>query len=441
MERDTIVAQATPAGQGGVSIVRISGQESKEIAAALACCNEEKLKPKIAQFQSYFDRNKQAIDEGISIYFKAPYSFTGEDVIEIQCHGSPVVVDTIIKEACFLGARPAQPGEFSERAFLNGKIDLVQAEAIADLISSQSESAARNALASLQGKFSEAINAFNHELLESRIYIEAAIDFPDEEGVDFIGEGKVEEKIRSLREKLKTVFENAQQGNIFQEGINVVLAGEPNAGKSSLLNLLSRKESAIVTDIAGTTRDVLSERINLKGIPLRIIDTAGLRESNDPVEQEGIRRAWKEISQADFILYLYDSRIDSPFSEQEAWKKLSEKENLSKLQKKIFVLANKSDLSKCPVEKKKINVSSLEFIQLSLSAKKGEGLDMLEQAIFEVLGIEQNNEGMFSARRRHLEALEEAKALLDSAISHLEKNQGGEFIARRVHCRRPSFGS
>lgn len=438
LSKETIVAQATASGQSGVAIIRLSGEQSVKIATKLF--KEGELKPRNAYFKNCFDRNAQILDECLIIFFKAPNSFTGEDVVEIQCHGNPVVINKIINEACFYGARLAKPGEFSERAFLNGKIDLVQAEAIADLISSQSETAVKNAIASLKGVFSEKINELNSAIVQTRCYLEAAIDFPDEEGVDFISEGKIKEKLEQLTTQLEKILNSANQGVIFQEGINVVLAGEPNVGKSSLLNQLTKQESAIVTEIAGTTRDVLRERVQLKGIPLNVIDTAGLRESTDPIEQEGIKRALKEIQSADFIFYLFSSEKKEGFTQQEAWQTLLQHNKLENLQGKTIIIGNKIDLlgKQADIETKKIEGKAFKLIYLS--AKDGSGLDLLEKEVLDVLGIQQSEEGVFAARRRHIEALNLSREYLDHAYKTLETGTGEELVAEDLRLAHRTLG-
>jgi len=301
---DTIAAIATPPGNGGVGIIRISGALVTEIAKQLL---NKSLTPRHALFSSFIDNNGSVIDSGISLYFPAPASYTGEDILELQGHGGSVVQDMLLRRVLSLGARLANPGEFTERAFLNNKLDLAQAEAVADLIESSTEQSVRSAQKSMQGVFSAQINELVTELTELRIYVEAAIDFVDEE-IDFLTDGVVENRIVRLLQSIQQIQKTAQQGRLLRDGMTVVLAGKPNAGKSSLLNALAGHEAAIVTDIAGTTRDVLRERIQLDGMPLHIIDTAGLRESDNSIEKEGIRRAHEEIQKADKILLLIDAR-------------------------------------------------------------------------------------------------------------------------------------
>lgn len=289
--QDTIAAQATPPGRGGVGIIRLSGPQALGIAEQLLGFSP---KPRHAHYTPFMGEGGQVLDQGIALYFPNPHSFTGEDVVEFQGHGGPVIIDLLLQRCIALGARLARPGEFSERAFLNDKLDLAQAEAIADLIDSSSEQAARCALRSLQGAFSERVHALVEALIQLRIYVEAAIDFPEEE-IDFLADGKVQSDLDQILQQLQQVRQEARQGSLLREGMNVVIAGRPNAGKSSLLNALAGRETAIVTDIEGTTRDVLREHIHIDGMPLHIIDTAGLRDAPDAVERIGIDRAWEEI--------------------------------------------------------------------------------------------------------------------------------------------------
>src|SRR5690606_25310979 len=302
-----IAAIATAPGRGGVGIIRVSGERALTIAQVVLGITP---KPRYAHYGPFRAVDGTVLDEGIALFFPNPHSFTGEDVLELQGHGGPVVLDLLLKEVVALGCRLARPGEFSERAFLNDKLDLAQAEAIADLIDSSSEQAARCALRSLQGVFSAQIQALVEDLTHLRMYVEAAIDFPEEE-IDFLAEGKVSGDVQALRERIELILANARQGSILREGMTVVIAGRPNAGKSSLLNALAGREAAIVTDIAGTTRDVLREHIHIDGMPLHIIDTAGLRDSDDPVEQIGIQRAWQAIREADRILLMVDAGTTS----------------------------------------------------------------------------------------------------------------------------------
>jgi tRNA modification GTPase len=412
MSEDTIVAIATPPGRGGVGIIRISGPKAYAIAFALNCHKE--LKPRVASYCSFYTEDKELIDQGLMLYFKAPHSFTGEDVIEIQAHGSPVVLDILTRECVGLGARLARPGEFSERAFLNDKIDLTQAEAIADLINSSSQTAARMAQRSLQGDFSAKINKLNEELIYLRLYVEAAIDFPEEE-IDFLNDGKVAHLLQAVLDKLNEIRSQANQGVLLREGLSLVIAGRPNAGKSTLINNLAGKEIAIVTEIAGTTRDVMREHILLDDIPLHIIDTAGLRESDDPVEKEGIRRAWLELNHADCVLLVVD--VNEPEQQNNLTKEIRE---ALPDEVPIITVFNKIDTLNLPVK--------AEHHSVYVSAKSGLGITELKSTIKQLVGY-QPNEGQFLARRRHLQALDEAKHLLITGQNQLAEHRAGELLA------------
>ncbi len=416
--KDTIVAQATATGQGGVGIVRLSGPMSAEILEAFIGF---KAKPRYAHYTPFHETDNQ-IDEGIALFFPGPNSFTGEDVAELQCHGGPIVIDLIIRRAIELGARMARPGEFSERAFLNDKLDLTQAEAIADLIESSSEQAARCALKSLQGAFSREIDQLVDQLTNLRIYVEAAIDFPDEE-IDFLSDGKVRGDLVSIIEQLNQVQSQAQQGSLMREGMTVVIAGRPNAGKSSLLNALSGRDSAIVTDIEGTTRDVLREQIHIDGMPLHIIDTAGLRDAPDRVEQIGIDRAWQEIKTADRILMLVDASHSKTTDPQTLWPEMVDKLNgdLSH----VTLVRNKIDLTDESTGLEQQGENTL----IRLSAKDEQGIDLLREHLKSIMGYQGNAEGAFMARRRHMEALEQAQELLNTGLWQLDTQGAGELLA------------
>jgi len=414
----TIVAQATASGRGGVGIVRLSGPDCLRMASAFIGFEP---KPRYAHYTPFISAAGEQLDEGIALYFPGPNSFTGEDIFELQCHGGPVVIDLIIKEALNLGARLARPGEFSERAFLNDKMDLTQAEAIADLIESSSEQAARCALRSLQGAFSDEINQLVELLTNLRIYVEAAIDFPDEE-IDFLSDGKVLNDLKAIITQVREVERRAQQGSLLREGMNVVIAGRPNAGKSSLLNALAGRETAIVTDIEGTTRDLLREQIDVDGMPLHITDTAGLRDAPDQVEKIGIERAWQEIRKADRILVMVDSRATTSTDPREIIPELSE--HLNDL-RHVTLVRNKIDLSgEAP------SISDSDGLTLvQLSAKGGEGVELLKQHLKTVMGYQGSGEGAFMARRRHLDALEQASELLNTGLWQLQTQGAGELLA------------
>lgn len=414
---DTIAAIATPPGKGGIGVIRVSGPKVRAIAVALLGGLPTSRQ---AAFRRFRSGDGGVLDEGIALYFPAPHSFTGEDVVELQGHGGPVVMDLLLARVLELGARPARPGEFSERAFLNDKLDLAQAEAIADLIASDTTAAARAALRSLQGEFSRRVHGLVEGLIELRMYVEAAIDFPEEE-VDFLADGVIAKRLGELRERLSALQAVAGQGRLLRDGMTVVIAGRPNAGKSSLLNHLAGREAAIVTAIPGTTRDVLREHISIDGMPLHVIDTAGLRDSDDPVEREGIRRAWAEIEAADRILMVVDDQLGLASEEQALRGRLP-------ADRPVTVIYNKIDLSgRSPL------VRDGEWgLEILLSAKTEEGLDLLRQHLKSCMGYHGGGEGIFMARRRHLEALERATTALERAAYQLEVIRAGELVAEEL---------
>ncbi|MBY7788565.1 tRNA uridine-5-carboxymethylaminomethyl(34) synthesis GTPase MnmE [Vibrio fluvialis] len=422
MTTDTIVAQATAPGRGGVGIIRVSGPKAAEVALAVT---GRTLKPRYAEYLPFKDESGVELDQGIALFFPNPNSFTGEDVLELQGHGGPVVMDMLIKRILTIaGVRPARPGEFSERAFLNDKMDLTQAEAIADLIDASSEEAAKSALKSLQGQFSKRIHTLVESLIHLRIYVEAAIDFPEEE-IDFLADGKVSGDLQAIIDNLNAVRQEANQGAIMREGMKVVIAGRPNAGKSSLLNALSGKESAIVTDIAGTTRDVLREHIHIDGMPLHIIDTAGLRDASDEVEKIGIERAWEEIAQADRVLFMVDGTTTDATDPQDIWPDFVDRLPYSM---GMTVIRNKVDQTGETLGICHVNQPPL----IRLSAKTGEGVDALRSHLKECMGFAGNQEGGFMARRRHLDALERAAEHLDIGQQQLEGYMAGEILAEEL---------
>ena len=414
-EKDTIAAIATAPGQGGVGIVRVSGGEAANIAEQLL---GKIPPPRYAHYTAFQDENKAPIDNGIALYFEGPNSFTGEDVLELQAHGGPVVLDILLKRVLSLGARPARAGEFSERAFLNDKIDLAQAEAIADLIAAESHEAARAAMHSLNGEFSEEINKLVEQLTRLRIHVEAALDFPEEE-IDFLADKVIENSLTAVIEKLQQVKSSAQQGRLLKEGMSVVIAGKPNAGKSSLLNQLAGQETAIVTDVPGTTRDILREHIQIDGLPLHIIDTAGLRESDDVVEQEGIRRAMQEIEKADRLLYVMDG--DS---------KDEEKDIIDSFSKDLGITFVHNKIDKNNGLAKVVELAG-NTTDIFVSAKSGEGIELLKQHLKKCMGYENRVEGKYMARRRHMEAIEEAEQNLERADLNLKHKQG-ELVAEEL---------
>ena len=411
---DTIAAIATPTGRGGVGIVRVSGPKCLEIADKIL---KKTPTPRNADYCPFYDDNDDIIDHGIALFFKNPHSFTGEDVLELQGHGGPVVMDMLLKRVCELGARVANAGEFSERAFLNDKLDLAQAEAIADLIEADSIEAARAAVRSMEGEFSHLITDLVEQLIQLRIYVEAALDFPEEE-IDFLADAHVSNELESLVNSITNVANSAKQGAILREGMTVVIAGRPNAGKSSLLNALSGRESAIVTHIEGTTRDVLREHIQIDGMPLHVIDTAGLRETDDPVEQEGVRRAWLEIEKADRILLVVDQQ--QPDDDTLI-------ENLPKNIQQTRI-HNKIDISGEKAGEKETE----QGLQIALSAKTGDGIDLLKEHLKQCMGYEQSTEGKFMARRRHLTAINIADQAIQAAQQNLQTVQAGELIAEEL---------
>lgn len=422
MTIDTIVAIATPPGRGGVGIIRLSGPKAYEIA--LKCNGAKPLQARQARFCSFFSANNELIDQGLMIYFNAPHSFTGEEIVELHAHGSPVVLDMLVKNSIINGARLARPGEFSERAFLNDKIDLAQAEAIADLIQASSDTSARMALKTLQGDFSKKIKQLNEKIIYLRMYVEAAIDFPDEE-IDFLNDGKVASLLDNILAKLKTIRGQASQGVLLREGLTVVIAGKPNAGKSTLINSLAGRDVAIVTEVAGTTRDVMREHVLLDDIPLHIIDTAGIRQSDDVVEKEGIKRAWQEIKQADLVLLVVDAQHPEQLQEME--------HELSKVLDNsipVITLFNKIDL---------INKQALvNDHKVYLSAKSGLGIQELKQLIKKIAGY-QPAEGQFLARRRHLQALDDANKLLLIGQNQLSEHRAGELLAEDLRLAHQSL--
>jgi tRNA modification GTPase len=421
---DTIAAIATPFGKGGVAIIRISGPHGFDIAQQLS---SRKPQDRKALFTSFYDASNNIIDSGICIYFKAPNSYTGEDVVEIQGHGGIVVINMLLKRIISLGARIAKPGEFTERAFLNNKLDLTQAEAVADIIESTTEHAVKSAQRSLQGTFSKLIHELVGELTELRIYVEAAIDFVDEE-IDFLNEGGIEQRIKLLSEKITLVLSNAKTGQLLRDGISVVLVGKPNAGKSSLLNSLTGEETAIVTDIAGTTRDVLKEYIQLDGLPLHIIDTAGIHDSDNLIEQEGIRRAHQEIKRADKVLIIHDVRDQQGINEFVS--------QLDQNNDNRVIIFNKIDLIN---EHAKV-VYSKDGDQIFLSIKTGEGFDLLTDYLKKSVGYDENQEAVFIARQRHVNALTEALTAINNSLIQLQQNQAGELVAEELRLAQNHLG-
>ena len=427
---ETIAALATPVGRGGVGIVRVSGPLASRIAVQiLGHCP----RPRHAEYLPFKNDQAEVIDQGIALYFPGPNSFTGEDVLELQGHGGPVVMDMLLHSVIQLGARLARSGEFSERAFLNDKLDLTQAEAIADLIDAGSQQAARTAMRSLQGDFSAAVHQLVEQVTELRVYVEAAMDFPEEE-IDFISEGKISEKIAEQQQGLQSIFRRAQQGSLIREGINLVLVGRPNAGKSSLLNSLAQREAAIVTDIPGTTRDIVKEELLLDGLPVHILDTAGLRETEDIVEKEGMRRTWDAIHQADVMILLIDDNEGFSDIEQSILDDCPDSVS-------IILLFNKCDQSgqKAGILHE-LEPELARHTSLAISAKTGAGIDELIAIIKQLAGMQATGEGAFMARRRHLAELKSAEAHLELALQQARRNEG-ELIAEELKMVQEALGT
>lgn len=414
--KDTIVAIATAAGRGGVGVVRLSGLDVLPFINSLI---GKPLLPRRATYSVFSDAEGEAIDEGVALYFPGPSSFTGESILELQGHGGMVVLDRLVRRCVELGARVARPGEFSERAFFNDKMDLAQAEAIADLIDASSVEAARSAVRSMQGEFSQLINELVETMIQVRIFVEAAIDFPEEE-IDFLQDKMLAVNLDQLSNDLTEVLAQAQQGAILRDGLTVVLAGKPNAGKSSLLNALAGIDAAIVTAVPGTTRDVLRERITLGGLPLNIIDTAGLRDSDNEIEQEGVRRAWKEIANADQVLFVADATDTSNPKLEELWPEYFQR-NLGSTQS-VTLLLNKIDLSGH-------QPGEIDEATLAISVKDKSGFDALASHLQTKAGYLGHGEGLFSARRRHLIALTNALTFVQNGIDQLKGAGAGELLA------------
>ena len=423
----TIAAIATPPGRGGVGVIRLSGPKSYAIAEALT--QKQLPKARFAGFRQFYEASGEVMDGGLVICFPNPNSFTGEDVVELQGHGGPVIQNALLARLLELGATAAKAGEFSMRAFENGKLDLVQAEAIADLIDATSQAAARSAIRSLQGAFSTKVNTVLEKLIHLRLHVEAAIDFPEEE-IDFLADGKILALLDDVASSVTAVQQSARQGQLLREGLQVVIAGKPNAGKSSLLNALAGIERAIVTDIAGTTRDVLHEKITLNGLPITLTDTAGLRETGDVVEKEGIRRAIKEIEQADLLLLVYDlSQGEDPLQ-------LAQEYFADHLEpKRLMLIANKADLTGAEA----VIGDYQGFRHITVSAKQETGVQSLIDAITAHAGF-QPEEDTFIARTRHLDAMKRTQYYLAEAREQLVDYHAGELVAESLRLAQNALG-
>jgi len=426
---DTIAAISTAPGRGGIGVIRLSGPAAPRIAERI--CDEFPV-PRRAMLCNFREpATAEVLDAGLVLYFPAPASLTGEDVVELQAHGSPVVLDLLLRACCRAGARIARPGEFSERAFLNDKLDLVQAEAVADLIDSATESAARGAARSLRGDFSRTVEALAERTASLRVYLEAAIDFPEEE-VDFVKEGDVANRLQQLLDDLESIFAIARQGSILRDGMKLVIAGKPNTGKSTLLNALSGQDAAIVTPVEGTTRDVLREHIHIDGMPLHIVDTAGLRDSTDLVEREGIRRARREMETADRILLTIDAS-DPETRPAAADSTLPRPHERLPESVPVTVVYNKCDLAGLEPEHRKVGDGDL----LILSARTGAGLQLLREHLKQTAGYRGDAGRPFLARRRHLDALERARHFLLEGMRQLGQRGAGELLAEDLRqCHR-----
>jgi tRNA modification GTPase len=424
---DTIAAIATAPGRGGIGIVRVSGPQTPLIARALLGTAPE---PRRAELRAFLDAAGSPIDTGLALYFAGPHSFTGEDVLELHGHGGPVVMELLLQRVLGLGARVAAAGEFTQRAYLNDKLDLAQAEAIADLIDSGSAQAARAAMRSLQGEFSAQVHELAERVLELRLWIEAAIDFPEEE-IDFLADRALGARLQDLRHRFNELAETARQGTLLRDGLTVVIAGRPNAGKSSLLNRLAGYDAAIVTPSPGTTRDVLRERIAIDGLPLHILDTAGLRESPDDVEAEGIRRARHEISRADRVLFVVDA------ADPQACAALAEDLQHVPAKVPLTLVFNKTDRSG---DAARVETGQGGTPRVYLSAAQGEGLDGLRQHLKDCIGFHPPPAGALSARTRHLDALRRSRAHVETAHELLTTRHAGELVAQELRDAHRALG-
>jgi tRNA modification GTPase len=421
--RDTIAAIATASGAGGIGVVRVSGALSQSIASEIL---NHCPTPRLAAYLPFYDANQELIDRGIAIFYQNPHSYTGEDVLELQAHGGTALMQILLARCIKLGARQAEPGEFTRRAYLNDKIDLAQAEAVADVINASTIEAARSAVRSLSGEFSNSINLVLAQLINLRMYVEACLDFPEEE-IDFISQGKVAEKLSAIATRLKLVFAKAKQGSLLREGMHVILIGQPNVGKSSLMNQLSGEEVAIVTPIAGTTRDALKSLIQINGLPLHIVDTAGLRETNDEVEKIGIARTYRALENAQVALLLVDAAHGIGDNE---------KSILTRLPQEIGKIWVHNKIDNTNESAKIVEIDGEKHIYLS--AKTGEGVELLKQHLLNIVGYQQNAEGVYMARARHLEALKQVDEHLQRAKKNIHQV---ELFAEELRLAQETLGS
>lgn len=420
---DTIAAIATASGAGGIGVVRVSGPLSQTIAVSvLGHCP----KPRHAAYLDFLQADGDLIDRGIAIFYPNPHSYTGEDVLELQAHGGTALMQILLARCIALGARQAEPGEFTRRAYLNDKMDLAQAEAVADVINAATIEAAKSAVRSLSGAFSQQINTLLSKLVDLRMYVEACLDFPEEE-IDFITQGRVAEKLNAIIDEMRAVFAKARQGSLLREGINVVLVGQPNVGKSSLMNQLAGEEVAIVTSIAGTTRDTIKNVIQINGVPLHVIDTAGLRETDDEVEKFGIARTWRATETAHIALLLVDAAHGITDAEKSILARLPQEIP------KIWV-HNKIDVTQEPA----VIAEKNQATHIYISAKTGVGVDLLKNHLLKLAGYQNNAEGVFMARARHLSALNEVHAHLDLAASQIDS---AELVAEELRLAQDALSS
>jgi tRNA modification GTPase len=421
--KDTIVAIATASGAGGIGVVRVSGGLSQSIASQIL---NHCPTPRNAAYLPFYDANQDLIDRGIAIFYQNPHSYTGEDILELQAHGGTALMQILLARCIELGARQAEPGEFTRRAYLNDKIDLAQAEAVADVINASTVEAARSAVRSLSGEFSDSINLVLAQLINLRMYVEACLDFPEED-IDFISQGKVAEKLSAIATELNLVFAKAKQGSLLREGMHVILIGQPNVGKSSLMNQLSGEEVAIVTPIAGTTRDAIKNIIQINGLPLHIIDTAGLRDTNDAVEKIGIERTYRALENAQVALLL----VDAAHGIGE-----NEKSILTRLPQEIGKIWVHNKIDSTNETSKAVEIHG--EMHIYLSAKTGEGVELLKQQLLNNVGYQQNAEGVYMARARHLDALKQVDVHLQLAQKNMNQ---AELIAEELRLAQDALGS